>query len=606
MFPTIYLIFILGLQIPGICQGSLSDVTNDLFGGSKRGVVAAFGDFNADKLTDIFVLSDAGKTLYLLQAEHDVTKERAGFWRKLLISSRHAGKTYISSLAPGDFDGDAMMDLLVTRKQDGSGSSGPVTVQVYWGSSITNDLEANQILHLNETLKDQPSVVDVNGDMIPDLVGETSEGVRSYFIFSNNRSYTVEKVINGSSTEPLDPLRVPQSSAFFDFNGDLVPDLCMVSEKDSHLQFEIWLNEKGVFKWKQTILSPPEMKQFGRASFHDLNDNRQINIILPGCLNKGPDCSESVVYAWGRGMWHNLHVDFKQGSESWQFAMKSMSLPWLHVPLMLRIGDFNLDGFPDALAILETTSNNSYGAFLMSNVASTTNFTRTFHMDLGHPLSGVVKEPPIAAFYDFMENGILDILLTVYTDNAPELRALEQDFTADAYFLKVMVVSGLCLQHCPNGHHPYGVNQVGPVIQFQTTTSHGDTEIGVASQLSQSAYFSLQLPFVVFGLGQTPNFVDVLEVGIQNPPNTGKRQRSWPSIIPNAQVVVIPDPTDSPSRWTMKLFVTPSRMVLLTGASLLGTCAFIAIIIVLLHWRERVEDKKEKLQEAQRFHFDAM
>ena len=41
-----------------------------------------------------------------------------------------------------------------------------------------------------------------------------------------------------------------------------------------------------------------------------------------------------------------------------------------------------------------------------------------------------------------------------------------------------------------------------------------------ASQLSQSAYYSLQLPFEVFGLGQTPNFVDVLEVGIQNPPNT--------------------------------------------------------------------------------------
>ena len=40
--------------------------------------------------------------------------------------------------------------------------------------------------------------------------------------------------------------------------------------------------------------------------------------------------------------------------------------------------------------------------------------------------------------------------------------------------------------------------------------------------------------------------------------------------------------------WRMKLFVTPSRMVLLTGISLLGTGAFIAIVIALLHWRERV------------------
>jgi len=38
-----------------------------------------------------------------------------------------------------------------------------------------------------------------------------------------------------------------------------------------------------------------------------------------------------------------------------------------------------------------------------------------------------------------------------------------------------------------------------------------------ASQLTQSAYFSLQLPFTVFGLGQTPNFVDTLQVGIPHP-----------------------------------------------------------------------------------------
>ncbi|XP_076448760.1 T-cell immunomodulatory protein-like [Babylonia areolata] len=597
---------IITLYLPSlvICQ-SLSDVTNDLFGRSKNGVVAAFGDFNADKLTDIFVLTDEGKTVHLLEAEHDMTKERASFFRKMLIGANTAGKTFISSLVPGDFDGDAMMDLLITRKKEGAGSSDPVTVQVYWGNSITNNLGANQTLQLNEKLRDQPSVVDVNGDMIPDLLGETSEGERCYFIFRNNRSYTVEKVENGSS--PLDPLRVPQSSAFFDFNGDLVPDLCMVSENNSRLQFEIWLNEEGVLRWSQTILSPPEMKQFGRASFHDLNDNREINIILPGCLNKGKDCAESVVYVWGRGGWHDLHVDFSQGSETWQFAMNSnMHLDWLSIPLALRIGDFNLDGFPDALAVLKTSSNDSYGVFLMLNVGSTSNFSRTFHFTGGQPLSGIVKEPPVAAFYDFMENGILDVLLTVYTNDATELRALEQDFKEDAYFLKVMVVSGLCSQHCANGHEPYGVNQVGPVIRFRTTTSHGDTEIGVASQLSQSAYYSLQLPFEVFGLGQTPNFVDVLEVGIQNPPKTSKRQRSWPSIIPNAQVVVIPVPTDNPSRWTMKLFVTPSRMVLLTGASLLGTCAFIAIVIVLLHWKERVEDKREKLQEAQRFHFDAM
>lgn len=81
-----------------------------------------------------------GKTLHILQAEQDLTKKRTAFTSKALISSRDAGDTYISSLAPGDFNGDAQMDILVTRKKDGSARDSPVTVQIYWGNSMLNNL----------------------------------------------------------------------------------------------------------------------------------------------------------------------------------------------------------------------------------------------------------------------------------------------------------------------------------------------------------------------------------------------------------------------------------------------------------------------------------
>ena len=38
--------------------------------------------------------------------------------------------------------------------------------------------------------------------------------------------------------------------------------------------------------------------------------------------------------------------------------------------------------------------------------------------------------------------------------------------------------------------------------------------LSTAAQLSQSAYFALQCPYTVFGLGRTPNFVDDLAVGM--------------------------------------------------------------------------------------------
>lgn len=37
---------------------ALQDVTADLFGGKNNGTVAAFGDFNSDKQTDIFVIRE--------------------------------------------------------------------------------------------------------------------------------------------------------------------------------------------------------------------------------------------------------------------------------------------------------------------------------------------------------------------------------------------------------------------------------------------------------------------------------------------------------------------------------------------------------------------
>ena len=110
-----------------------------------------------------------------------------------------------------------------------------------------------------------------------------------------------------------------------------------------------------------------------------------------------------------------------------------------------------------------------------------------------------------------------------------------------------------------------------------------------ATQLPLSAHFALQLPYTLFGLGRSPNFVDKVEVGI--PQSTGKvcsyvqsatvhkyihtnahlltrlqlltnsidevvklisvhfqvdRIHSWPSLIPNSQVIVIPFPPDKP------------------------------------------------------------
>lgn len=140
----------------------------------------------------------------------------------------------------------------------------------------------------------------------------------------------------------------------------------------------------------------------------------------------------------------------------------------------------------------------------------------------------------------------------------------------------------------------------GPRVSYKTTTQDGNARHATSSQLPQSAHFSLNLPYSIFGLGRTPNFVDTLTVGLSS------KHRDWTQIIPNSQMVVIPWPPDNPSQWKAQLFVTPSKLILMSVAGLTTACCVITIIIGVLHWKERQDDKRERLSESHRFHFDAM
>ena len=108
----------------------------------------------------------------------------------------------------------------------------------------------------------------------------------------------------------------------------------------------------------------------------------------------------------------------------------------------------------------------------------------------------------------------------------------------------------------------------------------------------------MALPYTIFGLGMAPNFVDYLIVNI-----SGESQR-WPQIIPNSQLYVIP--FGESAAWDLKLMITTSKNIVITGLALAGTCALCSIIIVMLHIREKRQDKMAKLQDMKGFHFDAM
>lgn len=60
--------------------------------------------------------------------------------------------------------------------------------------------------------------------------------------------------------------------------------------------------------------------------------------------------------------------------------------------------------------------------------------------------------------------------------------------------------------------------------------------------------------------------------------------------------------------WQAKLFLQPlyDMKVIYVAITLLVTCIVLLIVVAVLQYLEVREDQKERMQESQRFHFDAM
>ncbi|XP_040471154.1 T-cell immunomodulatory protein isoform X2 [Falco naumanni] len=552
------LCLLLALAGPG---AALQNVTAQLFGAEAYGTLAAFGDFNSDKQTDLFVLR-GGNELIIFLAD----QKEPYFKPRVKLPMKSLGVT-ITSVVPGDYDGDSQMDVLLTTRAQNHGRD-ELSVFIFWGHNQTLDL--NHKTMLNKTFHDEPLVMDFNGDLIPDVFGVTND-----------------------------------SNLFL-----------TTSPNPQNVQFETWVNKDGNFsKLEETVDAPSGMKVVGQSVFADFDGDGQSEHLLPVCEDK--KCQKSAIYLTKIGMkqWIPVLQDFRNKDTLWGFVPYPSDKPSTEMlfPITLHIGDYNMDGYPDALAILQNTSGSNQQAFLLENVpcnnVSCKSVRRMFKVFWELSDLNQIKDAVVATFFDIYEDGILDIIVLSkgYSNKDFAIHTLKNNFEADAYFVKVIVLSGLCSNDCPRKVTPFGVNQPGPYIMYTTVDANGYLKNGSAGQLSQSAHFALQLPYNVLGLGRSANFLDHLYVGIPRPLGEKSiRKQEWTAIIPNSQLIVIPYPHNVPRSWSAKLYLTPSNIVLLTAIALIGVCVFILAIIGILHWQEKKADDREKRQEAHRFHFDAM
>lgn len=92
------------------------------------------------------------------------------------------------------------------------------------------------------------------------------------------------------------------------------------------------------------------------------------------------------------------------------------------------------------------------------------------------------------------------------------------------------------------------------------------TRHALQCQIPQSSHRIMHNPFVLFGLSRSPNFVEEVHLGAPRPPSMGKWQHEMiRQIVPNSRVIVIPPGLDDRNgSWQSRLYVTPSRLIILS------------------------------------------
>jgi integrin alpha FG-GAP repeat containing protein 1 len=567
------------------------------------GYVAAFGDFNADKYTDIFIVTnnrsvlevwlwDAGKLKFsrnpqaTIQCSNDESSSISSF-------SRAISPCTIENVVALDFDDDGMLDImLAVRKGNDS-----VELQLF----MNKDLETfeSQIFRVEENLLGQPLILDWNGDQRVDLFGlSANSGKPTVWLNTGKR----DRLFQVRSLEDLAPslakrmcnLSRTHSHAFVDMDGDCLADI-VVTCGDPRNAIQIWSNRKEA--GFELVFESSLLPGNGLLSFIDMNGDGITDIVYPVC-DPEPNCDHqhgwqimnSVSLPWCdysiiremtdcRSMnrlcgatdrthrvafeesiisikdhFHDLQSAGYRLANSVPASMGSGS-EIIQVPLPIRVGDFNLDGCPDFLVTMRKPKENDYRVLLFEGVCSRekSTFNLTRHHDWETWTETVSPHAFSAGFFDLHEDGTLDMIVMSYTDehrHHTNLTVFYNNLFNDAYFMKILTLTSVCPIYCHPPvsdtrrvpFKPSGAPMVGASVKYTITDWNTKKRVVQGHQLTQTSYMALPMPYLFFGLGRANNYVEELYVAI--PTHEDQHYRKWICIIPNSQLLVLPQRVD--------------------------------------------------------------
>lgn len=239
-------LFILLFTISSIIQSTIcSDITPSAFGSITDIMPAAFGDFNADELTDLFVIKSDINAVEIL-----LSSIKEPFFSTGPELQCRLDKSYrINSVVPGDFDGDALMDVLVTASK---GKEMLTYIFIHWGRLSNLSCTTEPLMRMI----DEPLAIVYNQSLKTDLFGVDKNDKLNLWLVSRNGTENGQRKIELPNPKNR-TMRIPHSHAFIDVNGDNWPDLFLTCEDG----YDVWLydNQRGFVYGNQHIPYPTKV-----------------------------------------------------------------------------------------------------------------------------------------------------------------------------------------------------------------------------------------------------------------------------------------------------------------------------------------------------------
>ncbi|BGO97546.1 hypothetical protein RTG_01521 [Rhodotorula toruloides ATCC 204091] len=631
----------------------------------KTGLVAAWADWNADQLLDLFLVSSDQRTVSV----H--TWDRKAYEWKEAVEARIRTKSdfIITNVVPGDFDYDGKVDVLLMGGKNPGG---------WWGADETTEMQVylqrgdgswSEPYSIDSSALAQAMPIDATGDMRTDLLGLSTGSKPQLQLWNNTWAASNATNVFGVMDAPFDLSTAPTGkfdckfpsphfNAFIDLDGDCLADIfltCQDGESEDDLSYQIWLNSKdGQFRYARRGKLPKATKSVG---FADMDRDGTIDMVITSCPS-ADDCTLSIAYNDQMPLCESyMPADAKcrdleslcvvDPDFSFDLSPSSSNPSFTQIPISSllpshtlvtsstafrgsfptppQIGDFNIDGYPDLLVLASSKGGRDKQAvILQSRPCEKGSCTeeeikrgrRAFRvLSEGAEALTKIKDVESATWVDVDDDGSLDILVQRIGNSGAARQPvfIKNNYFHDAFFLKAQVLNGACQGWCEPKepgearYRPYGSSYSGASFKFTVLDPTGARRSTQYGQLPQSTYMSLSTPYSYFGLGRTNNYVENLFIGSTR--HQSQHYINVEGLIPNSQVLVNPyQPANSkdPSSWTKMLYLHPGDWIPWVTIVLLAAIAILGATVIALHVREKREDEAERRARLLHLNFQAL